>query len=396
MISRKIPAIYISFVLLFMLAVMAMLHHINELDLYDFQVYYSAARGLIEDTPLYGSPFGLPTGFYKYSPVTALFFVPVSLLPYSAAMILQYLFIMALTYAVTFKSSSMVSSHFFPDIEPIQNRLLLFAFIPIAMHVFRELSLGNVNLLLLLLALISQDLILKGRAVSAGVVLTLICLTKPYFGLLVLPLILYRQWKVIGTMAVTTALSPILLIPFAGISGTVTLFRDWFLAMMDHSSYLTSPHYIGYYLNGLGFSESGAVYLLTASLMVFTPVVYLLIKRKGKEITSQEFLLLSWLLYGMVPNLVITDTEHFLASLPIILFTLFELFKRKNWKLGVWVVLLIIGFGTNSRYLIGENGWRLYRTIGVLGLANLGFLLTAVLLYLRRFSKTDKIAAPLM
>ncbi len=389
----KIPALYVTLVLLFMIAILGMLHRIGELDLYDFQVYYSAARGLVEDTHLYGSPFGLPTGFYKYSPLTALFFVPVSLLPYPFAMTIQILVIMGLTYVTMLKSSQMVSTHFFPEIKPFQNRLLTLAFVPIAMHIFRELSLGNVNLLLLLLTLLTQDAVLKGKGVLAGVILAFIILTKPYFGILVLPLILYRQWKVIGTATLSMLISPLFLIPFTGFSGVLTLYSEWFQAMMAHSSYLRSPHYIGYYLDHyLGFSQSGVVYFATAISLVLIPVGIFFIKSPKRILSSEGFLMLSWLLYGVVPNLVITDTEHFLASLPVLFFCIYEMIQRKSWWFTSIVVLLIIGFGTNSRYLIGNAGWNLYREIGVLGLANLGFLAMAFLLFLKRYLPKSEIA----
>jgi hypothetical protein len=48
----------------------------------DFKVYYSAAQALISGEQVYGVPFGLDTGFYKYSPFVAMLFVPYTFFNY--------------------------------------------------------------------------------------------------------------------------------------------------------------------------------------------------------------------------------------------------------------------------------------------------------------------------
>ena len=51
----------------------------------DFRVYYSAAQALVNHQQVYGIPFGLQTGFFKYSPFVAILFVPYTFFPFEVA-----------------------------------------------------------------------------------------------------------------------------------------------------------------------------------------------------------------------------------------------------------------------------------------------------------------------
>src|ERR1035437_3870896 len=56
----------------------------------DFRVYYSAAQQAYTGAKVYGIPFGLDTGFYKYSPFMLLAFMPSVFISYPAASLVHF------------------------------------------------------------------------------------------------------------------------------------------------------------------------------------------------------------------------------------------------------------------------------------------------------------------
>lgn len=105
-----------------------------------------------------------------------------------------------------------------------------------------------------------------------------------------------------------------------------------------------------------------------------------------------------FLLTAIIPNLVITDTEHFLLSLPLIVLLICFLYTKKNRLLTAGFVVLIFFYGGNSSDLIGKKLATQFDQLGVLGLSNLLLIAAVVFLYMKegykwrpeRLPHTDK------
>ena len=61
--------------------------------LHDFQVYYDAATNFFSGETVYGIPFGLGSGYYKYSPFGLFIFYPLTLVPFSIAKVYYFIFL---------------------------------------------------------------------------------------------------------------------------------------------------------------------------------------------------------------------------------------------------------------------------------------------------------------
>jgi hypothetical protein len=94
-----------------------------------------------------------------------------------------------------------------------------------------------------------------------------------------------------------------------------------------------------------------------------------------------------FILVALIPNLVHTDTEHFMWTWPLIAFIIIELFKKKNTLFnseGLAVIVLFtisfIPYCLNSPDLVGKKLRFLFDEGGLLGIANLFIIAAAVLL----------------
>jgi hypothetical protein len=184
---------YFSVSLIFILLMGYLIIHISNgrFTLFDFEVYYRAAERLISGQNLYKI---VEDGHYifKYSPVSAIYFIPLSLLPPVAAKIIYWTFstlafcvVLLLFYKMGDRDSSSLSIG-------RQNILILISFLCLGAFFELELHLGQVNIFILLLLVLSAVFSFKNRSVTGGLLLALSVFLKP-FGLILLAYYIYRM-----------------------------------------------------------------------------------------------------------------------------------------------------------------------------------------------------------
>ncbi len=339
---------------------------------------YMAADAFLNQKPIYGVAFGLETGFYKYSPFTMLLFVPYNLVPFEVASIIHFIIIGITAIFTIILLEKIVSQHFQPKRK--KHVLSLFALLVcIINHLVRELHLGNVNMILISLLCLTVYLTLNNRFLIAGVLLSLVILTKPYFLIAVMPLLVGKKFKVVYSTVVSTVIFVLISGIVIGIENSSNLYKEWFAAMMEHNSYLTSSETIfslaqTYF--GITIPNNYGVYLLAlipiASSFLFTIKGGYFSKDAlpKDDILNQHFILHFFLLMAIVPSILITDTEHFLLSLPLIAILLFHLPKKSYLNLFLFIILMIL-YGGNSSDLLGKELANNFTTWGVLGISNL-------------------------
>lgn len=351
----------------------------SKFDPCDFKVYYGATKDLLDGNNPYLHPYGLASGFYKYSPETLLFFIPISFLPFNIASLLHYFLSAVGTIGVFVFGKSLIEETLFNNKNSVSNRAMMFSFLAIGVHLFRELIIGNINMILLFLMLVSYTLFRQNRSWVAGVLYAVIFITKPYFGILIIPLIMYKKYKTIGTIILSIILLSLLLIPIVGIANMLPIHKAWLLAMEGHSHYLGSPSYVGSYLSRLlGDTVGLKLYPIVDITLVFGFTV-LFYKMKSSVIPSLLWVSSSSFV-ALVPNLVITDTEHFLVVLPLILLSLSLLERYRLTKESVIFIILLFIYGGNSSDIIGMKASLKYDSLGLLGISN--FLIIIFTLYL--------------
>src|SRR5690606_34765340 len=375
---RSIRALLASLSLL-LLASLVLKHFNDRFWLSGLRVYYMAADHLRHGLPIYGETFGLDTGLYKYAPVVLYFFLPYTFLPFHAAGILHFLGTGVLLMGA-FVVIERSLARFRPAMPKVATRAVL-GLLCIAVLLARELHMGNINVGLLLLTVLGVERILAGKRTSAGILLGLAWLLKPYLLLMLVPLVIRREWRVLGAALATILAGLLLPLPFHGPRMWWELHREWGASMLLHTGMMTSPDRMGAILGKVfGFAPS------TGLDLVFIAVAGGLLagmawkdRNSGRTIQDRRMnaTFELWLAMALVPNLVITDQQHFMFALPLILFVLAYLFTHRNIPLLLGFLLAMLFYGTRSTDLWGRELENMLVGWGVLGSGNVLLMVVA-------------------
>lgn len=361
----------------------------GRLKMNDFKVYYYAAEALVQGKQVYGLPFGLDIGYYKYSPFTLLLFVPYTLFSFEVARIFHFVLLSVCTISSIVLLYKIIDNYFF-EVRG-KSGMLCLVLICVLNHLFRELHLGNINVLLVLGISFAAFFSLTSRLLPAGVLLGLIIVTKPYFLLLILPVIAYRKKRIFLALSVSVLLFLIIPSLFIGWQENLLLHQNWVKSMLDHGSYLTSYNTIEYLIHKYVYAVSPGS--LQYYVIAFASLLYALffwwsskaarMSAVPEHFRKRAFIISIFLLTAIIPNLVITDTEHFLLSLPLIVLLICYLSNKKNYVLTAAFSVVIFLYGANSSDLIGKKLATQFDLFGVLGLSNLILIIAVVFLYFK-------------
>jgi hypothetical protein len=328
----------------------------HRFQLSDFNVYYGAADALISGEQVYGQAFGLYSGFYKYSPEILVPFIPFALLKYEVAAVLFYLINTGIILLLLneFKQAFFKSK----DWEMEVWFFLIVAFVFFGDQLERELFLGNVNALLLLLTLWSVRSIENKQYAKAGLIYAFVLCFKIHFLILLPYFILKKEWKVL--LFTIVGIAGMALVLFICIPNKfVILHTQWFEAVQAHNIQLDqSPNTIYCFLQKIFSSLNLSVVSIAVVLIGLSSVgaAYLLFiwKNIGNGFQSSEALIL----VALIPVLTHTDTEHFLWAMPFFLMVLIVISTwKRNWK-TIGVIALVIAsipFLFNSPDLVGKS-----------------------------------------
>ena len=173
--------------------VLYMINHVfnGRFNSYDFQVYYRAAERLLDGQNLYRI---VSDGHYifKYSPVSAVYFIPLSLLPLELAKVIYWLassVAFCIVLVLIFRMGDPQKTISGPG---KLNLLYIISFICLGAFLELEIHLGQVNIFILLLLLVSAYCSLQDRPLMSGLLLALSIYLKP-FGLILFAYYLYRS-----------------------------------------------------------------------------------------------------------------------------------------------------------------------------------------------------------
>lgn len=363
----------------------------------DLRVYYGAANALLNGDALYGVTHGLSSGYFKYAPFMAMLYVPLALLPYPIAAGIQYALIVCAFLGSALVADRLVRTHILGGKSSSYAPLFL-TLLVVAVHLHRELHLGNINVLLLWLLLTGLDRLLSGQGRGAGMLIGLAILAKPHFVVL-LPLLLLRGHARSVTMAVMTVAGGLLLPSiFLGWNASFHLHREWLGEMAKHNASLI-------YTGGDACNNVDTVYsfLHRAILDRFTAaarpeeallilagiaaligaiVLWNLKRERGSGGAPGNTTFEYFLLLALVPSITLTDTNHFLFAMPLVLLILHHVGQGARWKwIGPVSVLALLAFGGNWGDALGTLSADLVH-YGVLGMANAALLCIGALLLL--------------
>ncbi|MBZ0206703.1 MAG: DUF2029 domain-containing protein [Flavobacteriales bacterium] len=375
---RRLRPFFIIAALL-VLASLALEHINGRFWLNDFRVYYMAADNMRHGLPVYGEVFGEDTGLYKYAPVVLYFFQPYTFLSFHLAGVLHFLLIGVLMMAC-FAVIERSLSHLIIDLPRPALRAFL-GLLCIAVLLVRELHMGNINMGLILLAALGVERFIANDRRTAGILWGVVWLIKPYLLLMIVPLVIRREWRVLRTGAITMLVGLLVPLLLEGPSSGWELTREWGHSMLYHTQVMASPDHLtailGKYTGVAPSPVPNAIVIAIVGLLlsVFTWRNTLREKLGHGSTMARSFEL--WMAMAIVPLLVITDQQHFMFSLPLILYILAYLFTRKDIPVLVFFLLSMILYGTRSSDLWGRALENKMVGYGVLGSGNILLMLVA-------------------
>ena len=368
----------------------------------DFKVYYGAASDLrlqnIESQnfglgtnatgKVYDKPYGLPSGFYKYSPSALLVFLPLTCLSFSDAQIVFYvftIFIFMLAIHLSVRSIQSLGIKIKSDLA-----FIIITTLTLGLHYYREIFLLNINALTLLLSLVSLLSLLQNSRTKLGPILYAVLLFfKLHFAALIIPLVAFRRFRFLGYTLLSFILFLIVTCISLGLRPFIELYSDWFKMIQSHNSLEQLINHqnaiYGWIYRILGFDASSklGLYLIMAFGAVIAYGGSRYIARFSSLLSKSQGMLFSCLLViAAIPNAMLTDTEHFLLSTPLIMLCAnFFLTSKRAWRFIILV--LFIAYGGKSYDLIGPKVNAIWVDYGLIGMANLGVIVASCMIVLR-------------
>ncbi len=353
----------------------------------DFDVLYRAGGRIVSGQPVFQPA---RDGFYsyKYSPTAALYFIPFSLFPLAVSGVLYWLFTSALVLTGFYLSLSLVFPGF-RSADPGRLALLLLAAgLIMGIHIWAELTLGQVNHLLLVMYIAMAWLFVRGRAAPLSLLWALSLFIKP-FGLIFVPyFVLRKRFRELAWLAGFTGLLFVLPALFYG-----GAFLGW-----QHAWYSEIAVELG---KKADLFQAGN-HTLVSVLARYSPLAYL---RPGPQVmTVYEYTVLGlvvalalWLVQKgrNVKNGAVLDFAFFLVLAPLLSYTnsngfgmvelavflvLFNFGKLRLWeKVMATAAFLLIG-GNFYNQLPWERGAGFYIWYDSLSLLGIGAILLLVTL----------------
>lgn len=307
----------------------------SKLNMIDLEVYYYAAKHLISSSELYGIALDEEGHYiYKYSPSTAFFFIPLTILPLQIAKISYWIsltFFMIISLFVLKNQVQFESS----DKTKLLKNAAFFAFLTILIHFDSELSLGQVNLVLLTLYVFIIYTYNKNMKIVLAFLLAISIFIKP-FGLIFLPyLLLKKRSKVFVYFAVFSLLIFLLpLVFYPSIESFIGLYKSWFNELLielgnKQDLFANANHTIFSVLarfTPLKFILNGKIVEKVYQIAILFLIGFLFTRF---EKTRQSVLAEMVVLIILIPLIACTSKNAFIFAMPLA-FYLLSYFKTQS------------------------------------------------------------------
>ncbi|MHB9054061.1 MAG: glycosyltransferase family 87 protein [Thermoleophilia bacterium] len=361
----------------------------------DFQVFYRAGSRALTGDELF-RPVRDGYYSYKYSPTASLIFIPFSLIPFAASEVIYWLFISALVLAGFYLSLEII----FPDFRNADPRelglLLVLAAVILGVHIWSELTLGQVNHLLLVMYVAIAYLFTRHRPVLLAFIWALSIFIKP-FGLILLPYFaIKKKFREIAWFSGFSAF--LFFLPALSFRGNfLNEQRYWFEEMalelrmkadVFQPGNKTLVSVIAQF-SPVKIIEPGSSYLILYKIVVLTMVTLLAVVliRRGSGLQRPEVLDFAFIL-ALTPLISYTSNNLFgMVELAVFLL-LFNFGKLKTWeKITAGVGFLLIG-GNFYNQLPFEWGVRFYEYYDQISLLSIGTILLLATIFMVRWRET--------
>lgn len=315
------------------------------INLLDFEVYYRSAARLMHGENLYRIASD-DYFIFKYSPVSAMFYIPFIVFPLTVAKNVYWLFltiIAASSFLLCFKLAM-------PDWDktPTSKKYLFFVLLMLSLgvHIYREFALGQVNIILFFSYLLIIRFYQLKKPLPVAIILAIGIFFKPW-GLIFIPyFFIKKEYRTILYVALVSLLLLVLPIVFYGFSGLVEQTGKWFSEMAiemgnkqdlgafgNHTIFSVLYRYTPIHLLGNSPVFQTAFQLV---ILILLALLVLLFMKKGLG-TEKNEVAEGALLIGLMPLIAPAAYNTFLL-LGLAIALLMLNFK----KLPVWIKVLFV------------------------------------------------------
>jgi len=338
----------------------------HRLWLSDFEVYYKAAIRLFNSENLYRHA---EDGHYifKYSPVSALIYLPFTLFSFGVAKIMYWLFLSGIIVINFYISIRLLSPNISLRSEAKKlNTLYILSALILALHYLRELHLGQVNLLLMFLYILVLLALSKKKEITASILLSLSLFIKP-FGLIFLPYLLYRRrfraLLLVGLTSIAWGFTP--LVFYRNWHLFLTQYYAWFneigiemghkqelLANANHTIFSVVARFtpLRFILSDPAIVPFYQITVLIALLFLYNKLFKLSSVNKTVDNTILDF----YLLIGLIPLLAFTSENAFVFELLMVILVIFY-FRILSTFEKTLAIISFIFIGGNFAELVGHQ-----------------------------------------
>lgn len=349
----------------------------------DFKVYFEATIDFLKGNNPYIHSYGLDTGYFKYPPTTLLFFAPATYFSFQTVKIIHIILLFA-CLLISLPLWQRIISFVFQIQSP--HWLLSLSFFVIAIHLTREFHMGNVNIILLANFTLGSWFYFKEKWLLASLFYGLMLILKPIMILVVLPILLFKNWKMILLLSGWGVLFLLMPALFWGWSTNWNLWNGWVNSVTAHGEYISNPSSLQFMIPTiLGQPHSWIPSIIGLILLV---VIWLKNHLKSPPNKADFWFWISIFL-GFIPNFFVTDSQHFLLSIPMVMVLLLMAKKLNNKWIWISYALGMLLFSFDSMDLWGRSLSSKFTEWGVLGIGNLIFISSTLLVW----SKLKKVDA---
>jgi hypothetical protein len=346
----------------------------------DFEVYWKAGVRARAAEPLYR----VEDEHYvlKYLPAFAVLAIPAGMLPLQAAKATWFALSSALIVALLALALELL-----PERRRPAWLLVTVTVVAMAKFLGHELVLGQVNLLLGVVAVLAVVLLRSGREASAGFLIALAIVIKPY-AVIFLPWLLVRR-KMVSIVSATIALAAVLVlpVPLYGVGGNTALLREWWWTVSRSTApNLLSPDNVSLaamYAKWLGPGGMASALAAVTSVALLLTAAVVIARRRDQEFPEA---LEAALLLTLMPLISPQGWDYvFLVSAPaIMLLVNYEDRLPLPIRLVTALAVAVIAFSLYD--VMGRAAYAAFMSLSIISVCYLAVIAALATIRLRRIA----------
>jgi len=359
--------LYFIFFISIVLLIGELVNH--RFTMHDLEVYYRSAYRMVHHNALYRIKAD-GHYVYKYAPTAVAYFIPLLILPFTAAKVVYWFLLTAITGFILHFLFALIDEK--PDRGNfrLRNKVLFISFLVGAAHFHREWHLGQVNLILLLSYVFITWSLINNKPLAGGFGLGFSLFLKP-FGLIFLPyFILRKKYKhLLYSLVFVMVLGLIPFIFYPSGAAFKQLYFSWFselaielkakqdlLLAGNHTIFSVLARYspLRYVLTN---AQAVKVYQFIVLGIVAGSCLWF-IQLSRKELPNYYVAEMAYLT-AFIPMLAFTSYNAFLFSTPCIVILLYNARQLSGAEKMLLTMALIL-IGGNIRDLVGAKNFALF------------------------------------